>query len=162
MPLEEKIGLLIQQNLAEVGIQGQPGEVPWALLTQQATKAETTPNITQRFASAPYPDPDALISQAHSRYMGTTLKMDWYADPEVDRMIEAARQTTDDAKRRELYIAGAAAPARRHAVEPLPARDRHLLRASRTTSSAPLLDDPNNGVAAQGGNWVFRTFSIDK
>jgi len=76
--LEEKIGLLVLQNLGEVGIKVNLTKVPWALLTQQATKPESTPNMTQRFVQAPFPDPDGLISQAHSRNMGTTLKMDWY------------------------------------------------------------------------------------
>ena len=27
---------------------------------------------------------------------------------------------------------------------------------------ASMLDDPSKGVAVQGGNWIFRTFEIDK
>ena len=160
VPLEEKLGLLIQQNLVEVGIPTNLVKIPWTLLTQRATKAETTPNITQRFASAPYPDPDALISQGESRYMGTTLKMDWYEDKEFDRLTEAARQTTDDAKRRELY-----AQAQRRLIDAMPdifSLETIISFARQDYVGAPRLEDPNNGVAAQGGNWVFRTFSINK
>ena len=160
VPLEEKLGLLIQQNLVEVGIPTNLVKIPWTLLTQRATKAETTPNITQRFASAPYPDPDALISQGKSRYMGTTLKMDWYEDKEFDRLTEAARQTTDDAKRRELY-----AQAQRRLMDAMPdifSLETIVSFARQDYVGAPRLEDPKNGVAAQGGNWVFRTFSINK
>jgi hypothetical protein len=27
---------------------------------------------------------------------------------------------------------------------------------------APMLDDVKAGVAVQGGNWIFRTFSLEK
>jgi peptide/nickel transport system substrate-binding protein len=160
VPLEEKLGLLIQQNLIEVGIPTNLVKLPWTLLTQRATKAETTPNITQRFAYASYPDPDALISQNESRYMGTTLKMDWHEDAEFDRLTGAARLTTDEAKRRELY-----AQAQRRIVEAQPsifAVETIISFARQDYVKAPRLEDPANGVAVQGGNWMFRTFSVSK
>jgi peptide/nickel transport system substrate-binding protein len=160
VPLEEKIGLLIQQNLSEVGITASLVKVPWTLLTQQVTKAETTPNITQRFASAPYPDPDALISQNESRYMGTTLKMDWFEDAEIDRLTSSARLTTDEAKRRELYV-----QAQKRLIDQRPsifALETVVSFIRQDYVGAPRLEDPKNGVAAQGGNWMFRTFSVNK
>jgi peptide/nickel transport system substrate-binding protein len=158
--VEEKIGLLLVQNLAEVGIKVNLTRVPWTLLTQQATKAETTPNMIQRFVGAPYPDPDALISQAHSRYMGTTLKTDWYADPEVDKMIEGALATTDQAKRKALYT-----QIQRHLLQSASSLypfESVATFAKQNYVKATMLDDPTKGVAVQGGNWVFRTFEIDK
>ena len=160
VPLEEKIGLLVLQNLTEVGIKVNLTKVPWALLTQQATKPESTPNMTQRFVQAPYPDPDALIAQAHSRNMGTTLKMDWYSDPEVDRMIESANEVTDEGKRRELYIA----------VQKKLLESASSIYPFETVAAfvkqnyvkVPMLDDVKAGVAVQGGNWHFRTFSMDR
>lgn len=128
VPLEEKIGLLIQQNLSEAGITANLVKVPWTLLTQQVTKVETTPNITQRFASAPYPDPDALISQNESRYVGTTLKMDWYEDAEIDRLTSAAPPHHGRRQAERALRAGPEAPDRR-AADHLRARDRDLLRA---------------------------------
>jgi peptide/nickel transport system substrate-binding protein len=158
--VEEKIGLLLVQNLGEVGIKVNLTRVPWALLTQQATKAETTPNMIQRFVGAPYPDPDALISQAHSRYMGTTLKTDWYADPEADKMIEAALTTTDTAKRKALY-----SQIQRHLLQSMSSLypfESVATFAKQNYVKASMLDDPSKGVAVQGGNWMFRTFEIDR
>ena len=158
--LEEKIGLLVFQNLAEVGIKANLTKVPWALLTQQATKPESTPNLIQRFVQAPYPDPDSMIAQSHSRSMGTTLKMDWYADPEVDKMIEAGNAVIDDAKRREIYSA-----VQRRLMDAVPNLYPFETLATFVKQSyvkAPMLDDVKAGVAAQGGNWRFRTFSVDK
>jgi peptide/nickel transport system substrate-binding protein len=158
--LEEKIGLLLAQNLAEVGIKVNLTRVPWALLTQQVTKPETTPNMTQRFVQAPYPDPDALISQNHSRYTGTTLKMDWHVDPEADKLIEAALETTDPARRKALY----AQLQRRllQSASSLYPFETVATFAKQEYVKAAMLDDPAKGVAVQGGNWMFRTFEIDK
>lgn len=160
VPLEEKIGLLVFQNLAEIGIKANLTKVPWALLTQQAAKSESTPNMTQRFVQAPYPDPDGLISQSHSRSLGTTLKMDWYADPETDRLIDAANAVTDETKRRELYTQ----VQRRllDATSSLYPFEMVATFVKQDYVKAPMLDDTKAGLAVQGGNWMFRTFSIDK
>jgi peptide/nickel transport system substrate-binding protein len=160
VPLEEKIGLLLQQNLSEVGFNVTLTKVPWTLLTQQVTKPETTPNITQRFATAPYPDADALMGQNESRYMGTTLKMDWFQDEDIDKLVSEARLTSDDAKRRELYL-----KAQQRLADQRPsifALETVVSFVRQNYVSAPRLEDPKNGVAAQGGNWLFRTFSVNK
>jgi peptide/nickel transport system substrate-binding protein len=158
--VEEKIGLLVLQNLAEVGIKVNLTKVPWALLTQQVTKPETAPNMTQRFVQAPFPDPDSLISQAHSRFMGTTLKMDWFADPEVDKLIEAAVATIDEAKRRDHYV-----QVQRRLIDSISSIypfETVATFAKQNYVKAAMLDDTGKGVAVQGGNWIFRTFEIDK
>lgn len=160
VPLEEKIGLLVLQNLTEVGIKVNLTKVPWTLLTQQATKAESTPNMTQRFVQAPYPDPDAMISQAHSRNMGTTLKMDWYADPEIDKMIDAANAVTDEGKRRGLYKGVQTKLI--EAASSLYPFETVATFVKQNYVKAPMLDDVKAGVAVQGGNWMFRTFSLEK
>lgn len=159
VPLEEKIGLLLQQNLAEAGIKANLTKVPWALLTQQVTKPETTPNMTQRFVQAPYPDPDSLISQSHSRAMSTTLKMDWYADAEIDRLIKEGGQTTDESKRKALYVEAqkriwAAMPS----IYPF---ETVAAFVKQNYIAAPPLEDLKQGVAVQGGNWMFRKFSVN-
>ncbi|MBI3708257.1 MAG: ABC transporter substrate-binding protein [Proteobacteria bacterium] len=160
VPLEEKIGLLVLQNLAEIGIKVNLTKVPWTLLTQQVTKAETTPNMTQRFVSAPYPDPDALISQNHSRYKSTTLKMDWYSDGESDKLIEAALAVTDQGKRRELY--GQVQRRLLDATSSIYPFETVATFVKQNYTVAPMLDDTSKGVAVQGGNWMFRTFSVNK
>ncbi len=160
VPLEEKFSLLIQQNLAEVGIPATIVKTPWALLTQQVTKPETTPHMTQRFAIGPYPDPDALISQNESRFLGTTLKMDWFADSELDRMIPAARAITDEAKRQTLYI-----DIQKRLLDQRPslvAFESVATFAKQDYVTAPNLDAPGKGAAAIGSNWLFRTYSVDR
>jgi peptide/nickel transport system substrate-binding protein len=157
---EEKVGLLLVQNLAEVGIKVNLTRVPWTLLTQQVTKPETTPNMTQRFVQAPYPDPDALVAQAHSRYMGTTLKMDWHADPEADKLIEAALATTDPAQRKTIY--GQLQRRLMESASSIYPFETVATFAKQAYVRATMLDDPARGVAVQGGNWKFRTFEIDR
>lgn len=158
--VEEKIGLLVFQNLAEAGIKVNLTKVPWTLLTQQVTKPESAPNMTQRFVQAPFPDPDSLISQAHSRFMGTTIKMDWFADPEVDKLIDEATTTVDETKRREYYV-----QVQRRLTDSISSIypfETVATFAKQNYVKAAMLDDTSKGVAVQGGNWIFRTFEVDR
>jgi peptide/nickel transport system substrate-binding protein len=160
VPLEEKIGLLVQQNLQEAGFTVNLVKMPWTLLTQLATKPDTTPHMTQRFAAASYPDPDALIGQEASTYLGTTLKLDWLADSTLDGILDKARTAADDQQRRTLY-----GQAQQRLLETMPtifAFETVASFARQDYVAAPTLQDPKQGVAMQGGNWMFRTFSLNK
>lgn len=159
--VEEHIGLIVQQNLAEVGITVNLTRVPWTLLTQQVAQVESTPNITQRFVQAPFPDPDSLISQNnHTRYMGTTLKMDWHDDKVVDEMLDKARAERSAEARKKLY----------HDIQVRLFETMPTIYAFQTADSfvkqdyvsAPLLEDPAKTYAVQGGNWQFSNMSVNK
>lgn len=159
--VEEQIGLIVQQSLAEIGIQVNLTRVPWTLLTQQVAQVESTPNVTQRFVQAPFPDPDSLISQNnHSRYMGTTLKMDWHEDEEVDELLDRARAEQDLEERKALYK-----EIQTRVMDSMP-----TIYAFQTSDSfvkqnyvdVPGFENTENTVAVQGGNWTFRTFSVNK
>lgn len=76
VPLEEKIALLLQQNMSEIGINVSVVKVPWALMTEQAAQPETTPNVTTVFVSTPFPDPDSLLYRLGSTGGRNTLLLE--------------------------------------------------------------------------------------
>lgn len=157
--LEEKIGFLIQQNLREIGLDVKLTKVPWVLLQERVTKVETTPNMTQRFVQAPYPDPDALIGQNHSGFRGRTLNMSWLQDAELDGLLDQARAALDDARRVEIYR-----KAQERLLDQQPAIwafESLSVFAKQAYVMAPPLEKSDQGVAVQGGNWRFRLWSVN-
>ena len=158
--LEEKVGLLIQHNLSEIGIPVNLTKVPWALLVDQVTKPESTPNMTQRFVSAPYPDPDALIGQNHSGFQGRTLNMTWWDGPEFDALLEKAATVIDEDERARLY-----GEAQQILIDQRPALwpfQTLAVFVKQDYVTAPPLEDPSLSVAAQGGNFRFKDWSVNR
>jgi peptide/nickel transport system substrate-binding protein len=101
---EEEIGLMLKAALDQVGFDVQLRPEPWNRITELAGKADTTPAMTQIFNTANYPSPDSVFYvQYHSKGAGTYSSMDWIQDPEVDALIDKARQEVDLAKQNEIY-----------------------------------------------------------
>ena len=78
----------------------------------------------------------------------------------TDPRFEKARATTDEQQRRTLY-----GQAQRRLLETMPtivAFEAAVPFVRQDYIAAPSLQDPKLSVAMQGGNWMFRTFSINK
>ena len=104
VPLEERFALLLQSNLQTLGFKAEVKRIPWALFSDQATKAETTPHISQLFNDAVTPDPDTLLyNMYHSTSNHTWQSTEYLNDPEVDRLLDASRSETDQEKRVAIF-----------------------------------------------------------
>jgi peptide/nickel transport system substrate-binding protein len=101
---EEEIALLMQSNLQHLGFTVTLSGEPWNRVTEIASKVETTPNVTEVFFGPTYPSPDSMFyTQYDSKAAGTWASMEWVQNPEVDKMIDAARATADPAAQDKLY-----------------------------------------------------------
>lgn len=101
---ERKVGLLLQQNLGELGIEVELKGVPWAQITEIAAKPETTPHMSAIFDTLKYPHPDShTYGMYHPSAHGSYRSMSWLDDPELTRLLEAARAAVDPAEQERLY-----------------------------------------------------------
>ena len=158
--VEEKFALLVQQNLQQIGLKAEVVKMPWALLVDRAAKAETTPNMTQVFVWAAYPDPDSLIGRHHSANLGTTIKMDWSDDKQLDALLEKARTADTNEGRAAVYK-----DIQMRMMDQVPdiwAFENYTTFVKQDYVTAPQLDSADQAIAVQGGNWQFRKWSINK
>jgi peptide/nickel transport system substrate-binding protein len=103
---EEELALLMQSNLQAIGFKVTLQAEPWNRVTEIASKVETTPNVTEVFFGPTYPSPDSMFyTQYHSKSAGTWASMEWLQNPEVDKLIDAARATGDPVEQVKLYKA---------------------------------------------------------
>jgi len=101
---EEEIGLLMKSNLEKIGFKVTLDPEPWNRTTEIASKASTTPNVTEVFFGATYASPDSMFfTQYDSKAAGTWSSMEWLNNPDVDKMIADARATTDPAQQAVIY-----------------------------------------------------------
>lgn len=104
VPARERIALLMKANFEALGFKTNVTKVPWALLTEQVTKPETTPHAAEIAVAAVTPDPDSLLYNMYSSTVpGTWMSAEHLSDAEVDRLLEAGRKETDPAKRFDIY-----------------------------------------------------------
>ncbi len=160
VPAEEKMALLFQQNMAEIGLKVNITKVPWATLTERFAAAETTPNLYPLFTGLSYPDPDGLLYVMYSSNApGTFWSSSWLNDADVDAMLDEARTTTDNAKRMELY-----ASIQQRLVDlqtDIYGYDTLAVFAKRNNVTVPTLETKGMSVSVYGANWQFRTFEVE-
>lgn len=102
--LHQKVALLAAANLAEIGVASEISEQTFPLIIENATKPETTPNVSFIIQVAATPDIDPLLYELyHSSAKGLWSSMEWLLSDEVDAMLEQARGEMDPAKRKDLY-----------------------------------------------------------
>lgn len=162
VPLEEKIALLFQQNMADIGIQVDVVKVPWALLTERAAKAETTPHVTCVYVSATFPDPDSLLySMYHSKAAGTWLSMSWLQDKQVDDLLDRGRRESEESRRKEIY-----SRLQQYLLAnqvDIYGYEQLAVFAKQPYVRVPTLEDPSKQVAGvMAGNWLFRLMEVRK
>ncbi len=106
VPDEEKVALLFQANMAEIGIKVKVVKVPWMSMIDEMAKPETSPHIVTVFDSSHYPEAGSLLeSRYHSSSAPTWEQNEWLLDPVYDAMIEDAVATVDRTQRFVKYAA---------------------------------------------------------
>jgi peptide/nickel transport system substrate-binding protein len=104
---EEKIGLLLQSNLRELGFEVEMQPEPWARMVELAAKPDTAPHFMAIFHTAKYPSPDGhTYLMFHPNAWGTYMSCSYYENPEASGLFEQARTTVDADERYELYGKG--------------------------------------------------------
>ncbi len=160
VPSEEKFALLMQQNLAEIGIKVNITKVPWATLTQRFAKADTTPNTYPLYTGLNYPDADGLLYVMYSsKAEGTFWSSSWIKDTQVDKLVDDARTTTDINKRMDFYK-----QLQKRLVDlqsDIFAYDNLAVHAKLDTVKIPTLENEGQAVAMVGANWLFRLFEVN-
>jgi peptide/nickel transport system substrate-binding protein len=104
VPSEEKIALLMKANFDPLGFQTTIKGSPWTLYTQQVTKPDSTPSISEVYIDAPTPDPDSILYNMYSSKSPPTWESASHlSDPEVDKLLDSGRTENDIAKRKAIY-----------------------------------------------------------
>lgn len=104
LKFEEDVALLMQSTLNGLGFELTLDPEPWNRITQIATKQDTTPALAEVFFEATYPSPDSMFyTQYDSKAAGTWASMEWLLNPDVDKLIAAARDTYDQDKQAQIY-----------------------------------------------------------
>lgn len=103
---EERFALMMQANFAEIGIRSKIVKLPWALFTEQVSKPQNAPNISQVFLNAVTGDPDTLVyNMYHSAASGTFQSAEYLKDAKVDDLLEKGRTSLDETQRATVYSA---------------------------------------------------------
>ncbi len=104
VPEQEKIALLLQSNLQELGIDLVITKKPFGSMIADAQTVETTPQISFVNFAAPYFEAGGMLkTRYHSSSTGTWEQMEWLQDKELDAKIDDALATTDDEERYAKY-----------------------------------------------------------
>jgi peptide/nickel transport system substrate-binding protein len=104
VPEQEKIALLLQANLAELGIGIEVTKKPFGSMIADAQTIETTPNAALVNNSPSYFEAGAMLkTRYHSSSTGTWEQMEWVQDKKLDAMIDDALATTDRDERFAKY-----------------------------------------------------------
>lgn len=159
VPIEERFALLMQANFSELGIRSEIRKVPWALFTEQVTKPETTPHISQIFANAVTGDPDTLLyTMYHSSVSGTWQAAEYLNDAEVDAALEEGRTVADQDARAATYKR---LNDRLMAIAPtIYGYDRQSVFAASNRVRVPALTDPDKAFALDGMGFTFRLMEM--
>jgi len=103
---EEQFGLILLEQAAELGITINLAPLVWPDMVGRAAAQDTAPNAMAVYSGTDYVDPDNFLWQAyHSSQAGFWAAASHYINPDLDKMLEDARASTDAALRKELYDA---------------------------------------------------------
>jgi peptide/nickel transport system substrate-binding protein len=103
-PDREKLALLIQANLTEIGITVNVVKLPWLSLVDGSTKPETTPVSATVMTAPDYSEAGSqLVARFRSKPVGSWERCEWVNDPQIDAAIDAAIATTDQPSRLRKY-----------------------------------------------------------
>ncbi len=104
VPEQEKIALLLQSNLAELGIGIEITKKPFGSMIADAQTMETTPNASLVNFIPPYFEAgSSLKTRYHSSSCGSWEQMEWVQDPVLDKMIDDSLSITDRDERFKKY-----------------------------------------------------------
>jgi len=159
VPLEERFALLMQSNFSEIGIKSEIVKVPWALYTEQVTKVDSTPDVSQVFVNAVTGDPDTLLyGMYHSTKTATWQSSEHLSDPKVDALLEKARTENDPKAREATYV-----ELNKLLVSLAPtiyAYDNQAVFAASNRVKVPALSDSSKEFGLPGMGFTFRLMEM--
>jgi peptide/nickel transport system substrate-binding protein len=89
---KRKVGLLLQANLAELGITMEVNGVPWGTMVDVSATKEQTPHLCSLYDTLKFPHLDShTFGIYHSTAPRSYRTMSWYDNPEVDQLLNDAR-----------------------------------------------------------------------
>lgn len=159
VPLEERFALLMQSNFKDIGIKSEIVKVPWALYTEQVTKVDSTPDVSQVFVNAVTGDPDTLLyGMYHSTATATWQSPEHLNDPKVDELLDKARTQTDPKAREATY-----AELNTYLVSIAPtiyAYDNQAVFAASSRVKVPALSEDDKEFGLPGMGFTFRLMEM--
>ena len=160
VPLEERLALLFQANLSEIGIKSTITKVPWALFSSSVNDPANTPHVSQIFVTAVTGDPDTLLyGMYHSTKAGSWQSPEHLNDAEVDSLLDMGRTGTSDEAREEAY---SALNDRLVAIAPsIYGFDRQSVFVARSNIKVPALSDPAHAFGLDTMGFAFRLMEIE-
>ncbi|EDP61012.1 ABC transporter, substrate binding protein (dipeptide) [alpha proteobacterium BAL199] len=102
---ERLMGLILIDSLKDLNITVKMVPLTWANMVARGSKVETSPDMIAIFATPVSIDPDAVAIQYHPSSQGAYYGVHYLDDPELTKMIEDARFTTEWEKREPIYAA---------------------------------------------------------
>ncbi|MFV2043479.1 MAG: ABC transporter substrate-binding protein [Anaerolineales bacterium] len=101
---EERIGLLLQDNLRELGLEVVLQPEPWGRMVELVSSKETAPSFMAIFHTAKYPSPDGhTYLMWHPNAWGTYMSASYYENPTVSELLEKARLSTSIDEQFDYY-----------------------------------------------------------
>ena len=99
-----KLAMLFAVNMQEIGLRANIVEAPWVLFCNKEETLETSPHVTNLFASCSYPEAGSILELKYASWtVGGWNQNEWLQDPTFDAAIQEALTTVDPDKRAELY-----------------------------------------------------------
>lgn len=99
-----KLAMLLANHLEAVGFNVKIEEVPWVLFCNNAKDINTSPNITNLFCTANYPEAGSILEFKYASWAtGDWNQNEWLQDQKFDDMILDAFSTIDDDEREQKY-----------------------------------------------------------
>ncbi len=96
VPDEEKIALLFQSNMAELGITVDIIGTPWLNAIELFAEKDTSPMVVPLYVDSDQPEAGAaLFRRYHSSTTGSFFQGEWLLDETLDANLEDALQTLD-------------------------------------------------------------------
>ncbi len=101
---EERIGLLLKDNLKELGFEVELQPEAWGRMVELVSNADTAPHFMAIFHTAKYPSPDGhTYLMFHPNAWGTYMSSSYYENSEVSTLLEQARAAVDIEERYKYY-----------------------------------------------------------
>ena len=93
--------LVCQEAWKKIGVNANVEQLEWGTYVKRASKAAGFDYDVGATAYTFRPDPDGYV---YSTYKTDAEGNNGYSDPKMDQLLDQARSTTDQAKRKELYF----------------------------------------------------------
>ena len=101
---QEKLALLMQANMAEIGVKVEITSKPFANMMTDATTIESTPNASFVAFAASYLDGSGYLKSRYtSATCGTWEQMEWLQNDEIDQLVADSLTEPDQEVREAIY-----------------------------------------------------------